>query len=78
MVLEVIPIVFDTDTPLGSDVIVETGSGVDTIDFSSTTTLPVALNLGLGTAQAVNPNLTLALSSGATIENLLVAAKTIR
>src|SRR5262249_37189831 len=37
---------FDTDTALGSDTINESGGGVDTLDFSATTTRAVTVNLG--------------------------------
>ncbi len=61
---------FDTDTPQGRDVIVETGAGVDTVDFSSTGSLGVTVNLATAIAQVVNANLTLALTSGVMIENV--------
>jgi Ca2+-binding RTX toxin-like protein len=65
---------FDTDNALGSDTIDESGGGVDTLDFSATTTRAVAVNLGLAGAQVVNAGLTLTLSSGATIENVIGGA----
>ena len=37
---------FDTDNALGSDTIDESGGGVDTLDFSATTTRAVSINLG--------------------------------
>src|SRR5262249_16390654 len=61
---------FDTDNALGSDTIDESGGGVDTLDFSATTTRAVTVNLGNAAAQVVNAGLTLTLSSGATIENV--------
>jgi Ca2+-binding RTX toxin-like protein len=65
---------FDTDNALGSDTIDESGGGVDTLDFSATTTRAVAVNLGVAGAQVVNAGLTLTLSSGATIENVIGGA----
>ncbi len=62
--------VFDADSPLGVDTIVEgSASGTDTLDFSTTTTIAIAVNLSLAVAQTVNANLTLVLSSGASLEN---------
>src|SRR5262249_40355638 len=62
---------FDTDLALGSDTINESGGGVDTLDFSATTTRAVAINLGNAGAQVVNAGLTLTLSPGNTIENVI-------
>ena len=62
---------FDTDIALGSDTINESGGGVDTLDFSATTTRAVAVNLGNAAAQVVNAGLTLTLSAGNTIENVI-------
>src|SRR5262249_14414105 len=45
---------FDTDLALGSDTIDESGGGVDTLDFSATTTRAVTINLGNAAAQVVN------------------------
>src|SRR5262249_52962116 len=59
-----------TDVALGSDTIDESGGGIDTLDFSATTTRAVNVNLGNAAAQVVNAGLTLTLSSGATIENV--------
>ncbi|HXV43898.1 MAG TPA: hypothetical protein VEC96_12605, partial [Anaerolineae bacterium] len=53
--------IFDTDSPQGSDTIDETGGGVDTLDFSSTTGQNIAINLNTFSAQTVNANLTLTL-----------------
>src|SRR6185436_13921836 len=61
---------FDTDLALGSDTLDESGGGIDTLDFSATTTRAVAVNLGNAAAQAVNAGLTLTLSAGNTIENV--------
>ena len=65
---------FDTDTQQGSDTIVENTGGTDTLDFSGTTTQNVAIDLSQATAQVVNSNLTLTLSSGSTIENAVGGA----
>ena len=66
--------VFDTDTALGSDVIVESGGGTDALDFSGTTTRSVAADLSKATLQTVNAGLTLTLSSGSTIENAIAGS----
>jgi hypothetical protein len=61
--------VFDTDTPLGSDVITD-GAGIDTLNFANTTTKGINIQLWNPAAQVVTPgNLTLTLGSGNTIEN---------
>ena len=62
---------FDTDLALGSDTINEAGGGTDTLDFSTTTTRAVAVDLSHAGPQFVNAGLTLALSSGTTLENVL-------
>jgi serralysin len=63
----------DADAAQGSDSIVELpGGGVDTIDMALTTTKALTLDLSLTTAQVVtSPNLTLTLSSGSAIENVI-------
>src|SRR4029077_6388864 len=65
---------FDTDNALGSDTINESGGGVDTLDFSPTTPRAVSINLGNAAAQVVNAGLTLTLSAGNTIENVIGGA----
>ena len=65
---------FGADTPLSSVLIVETGSGLDTIDFSPTLAASVRLNLSSVIPQIVNPNLSLRLHSGTLIENLVGGA----
>lgn len=59
---------FDADAPLGVYLLVESGAGADTIDFS-TTSLAVTLNLGIATTQVVNANLSLNLAAVNTFEN---------
>jgi Ca2+-binding RTX toxin-like protein len=49
---------FDADTDVGIDTIIEAG-GIDRISFYPTTTLGVVLNLGLAAQQQVNTNLLL-------------------
>src|SRR6185369_2937252 len=44
---------FDTDNPLGSDTIDESGGGIDTLDFSATTTRAVNIDLSNSPAQVV-------------------------
>ncbi len=63
--------VFDTDIALGSDTIDEAAGGIDTLDFSTTTTRAVTANLSLAAAQVVNAALTLTLSSPVTLENII-------
>lgn len=60
----------DTDTAAGSDTIDESGGGIDTLDFSSTTTRAVTIDLSSTAAQVVNAGLTLTLLAGNTIENV--------
>ena len=64
---------FVTDTVLGSDTIIDSG-GMDSLDFSGTTTLGVVVDLSDSGAQVVNTNLTLALSNGSSIENVVGGA----
>ncbi len=68
--------VFDADFPLGTDTVVEAEDvegGVDTLDLSTTTSLPTNVDLSHDTppAQVVNVNLALNLSSGESLENVL-------
>ena len=60
---------FDADAALGIDT-VNDSAGIDTLDLSSTTGQAIALNLGLTTAQIVNANLTLTLTSATALENI--------
>jgi Ca2+-binding RTX toxin-like protein len=62
---------FDSDLVLGSDTLDETGGGSDTLNFATTTTRSIALNLGAATVQVVNANLSLTLGSAATFENAI-------
>lgn len=66
---------FDADVPLGSVILSESAGGTDTLDFSSTFSTSVSVDLGLSLDQIVNPNLTLRLSSGSTFENLVGGAQ---
>ena len=65
---------FDADAPLGSDTVSDS-AGIDGFDFSTTTSLAVALNLGLTTAQIVDTNLTLTLASDTAFENVIGGGK---
>jgi Ca2+-binding RTX toxin-like protein len=65
---------FDADNALGSDTINESGGGIDTLDFSATTTRAVSIDLSNAAAQVVNAGLTLTLSAGNTIENVIGGA----
>ena len=61
---------FDADAALGTFTLDEAGGGTDTIDFSSTTTIGLSLNLAAATSQVVHAtNLSLILGSAATFEN---------
>ena len=63
---------FDTDLVLGNDTIDESGGGIDTLDFSSTSSRSIAINLANASAQIVTAgNHSLALSSATTIENVI-------
>jgi Ca2+-binding RTX toxin-like protein len=66
--------IFDADSALGTDTLDEAGGGIDTLNFASTTTRSIALNLGVATSQAVNNNLSLILGSATTIENVIGGA----
>lgn len=59
---------FVTNTALGSDTVSDS-SGIDSLNFAGSTN-SIVMNLGVTTAQAVNPNLTLTLSSATSLENL--------
>ncbi len=63
--------IFDTDLALGNDTIVEAGGGTDTLDFSGATTRNIVIDLSKAASQVVNSGLTLTLSSGSTIENVI-------
>jgi Ca2+-binding RTX toxin-like protein len=63
--------IFDADTPLGSDKLTD-GAGVDTLNFASTTTKAVNVNLANTAAQVVTPgNLTLTLTGATAFENVI-------
>lgn len=60
----------DTDIAVGTDTIDESGGGLDTLDFSLTTTKAVTVDLSLSAVQLVNLNQSLILGSGTTVENV--------
>ncbi|MCP9833044.1 MULTISPECIES: FG-GAP-like repeat-containing protein [unclassified Cyanobium] len=62
---------FDADVVLGTDSLDEAGGGIDSLDFSATTTRVISLNLGVATSQVVNANLSLTLGSATTFENVI-------
>ncbi len=63
---------FDTDSPLGTDVIQELEQGgVETLDFSGTTSVGISINLSLPGVQGVNGNLSLDVSGPNRIENVI-------
>jgi Ca2+-binding RTX toxin-like protein len=60
---------FDTDFALGTDTLIDTAvTGTDTLDFSTTTTRNVVLNLSVVAPQVVNPGLTLSFAAGSRFE----------
>ncbi len=61
---------FDADASLGLFTLDESSGGTDTLSFSSTTTSGVTVKLAVGGTQIVNTNLSLALGSGPTFENV--------
>jgi hypothetical protein len=63
---------FDTDLVLGNDTIDESGGGVDTLDFSSTSSNSIVVNLAIASSQVVTAsNHSLALTSATTMENVI-------
>jgi Ca2+-binding RTX toxin-like protein len=60
---------FDADADLDSDTIADT-SGMDHIDYSSTTALGVTLNLGVTTQQVVNANHRITFASASSMNRL--------
>jgi Ca2+-binding RTX toxin-like protein len=64
----------DTDGDLGTEAIFENGSGIDTLSFSKTASRQVSVNLASTLPQVVNAGLTLTLSSGNLIENVIGGA----
>ncbi|MFO0943968.1 MAG: hypothetical protein U0930_24795 [Pirellulales bacterium] len=63
---------FDADVALGTDTITEeVTNGVDTIDFSQTSTLGARIDLTKTTLQVVNTNLRIRLSGGMEIERII-------
>jgi len=69
---------FDADSQLGSDLVVEvSGEGTDVLDFAATTTRAITLDLGWTTPQAVTGAggfLTLTLSGGEVFDNVVGGA----
>ena len=64
--------VFDADLGLGIDTIIElAGGGTDTLDFSSTATRNITIDLSITSSQAVSATLNLTLSAGDVIENVI-------
>lgn len=66
--------VFTADSALGVDHLTETG-GIDTLDFSTTTTIGITIRLAIAANQVVNSNLTLNLGSATAIENVIGSAQ---
>ncbi len=64
---------FDAAQKLGTDTVLEVpGGGTDTLDFSTTATVGVTVNLATtGTQTVVSKKLTLSLSAGNVIENVI-------
>ncbi|WP_457767983.1 hypothetical protein [Cyanobium sp. ULC084] len=65
---------FDADLALGADILNEDGGGIDSLDFTATTTIAVNVDLSLATIQVVNGNLSLTLGSATNFENLIGGA----
>jgi Ca2+-binding RTX toxin-like protein len=61
--------VFKTDSNLGTDTLEEAAGGLDTLDFSTTTSSGVTVNLAVATVQVVNANLSLILGADNLFEN---------
>ncbi len=66
--------IFDTDGVAGTASIFDQGTSIDTLDFSLTTTRSIAVDLGSTSPQVVNAGLTLKLSAGNVIENVIGGA----
>lgn len=66
--------VFDADTALGADTVAD-DAGTDWLDFSATSNRVIQLNLGVTSAQVINPNLTLTLAGVAILENVRGGAR---
>ncbi|QDU28395.1 Bifunctional hemolysin/adenylate cyclase precursor [Anatilimnocola aggregata] len=65
---------FDTDSQLGTDQL-DDFLGIDTLDFSSTTTIGVTIKLAVTANQTVNSNLKLRLGTTGTFENVIGSAQ---
>lgn len=63
--------VFAANTALGTDTLNESAGGVDTLDFSGTTSTTVTVNLGNTASQVVNANLALVLGLATSFENAI-------
>ncbi len=62
---------FDCDLFEGSDIINESGGGVDTLDFSATSDVAISVSLQKAIAQIVNSALTLTILSSSHFENVI-------
>ncbi|MFO0943969.1 MAG: calcium-binding protein [Pirellulales bacterium] len=62
---------FDVDSSLGSDTVQDVEGGIDTLDFSASTSQAISIALGRTTSQVVAPNLSLVLGSAIQIENVI-------
>ena len=62
---------FDTDFALGTDLVDETGGGMDTLDFSPTTTRTIVVDLAKSATQVINAGLTISMSSNTMMENVI-------
>jgi Ca2+-binding RTX toxin-like protein len=61
---------FDADSPLGTDILQDV-DGIDTLDFSATTTKSININTGFFSAQALNANITVLLTNNQNFENVI-------
>ena len=62
---------FAANSALGTDTLNESAGGIDTLDFSGTTSLGVTVNLGNAASQVVNSNLSLVLGLATGFENAI-------
>lgn len=66
--------IFNADQDVGDNIVDElpgAANGIDTLDFSRTTTVGVTINLSLTTQQTVAPGLQITLVSGDSVENVV-------
>ena len=62
---------FDADLPIGTDTLDESAGGLDTIDFTGTTTTGISINLATAGSQAITGSMNLILGAGNTFERVI-------